>query len=222
MNPNGIALILSGFPRRSETFALNEAMALHRRGYLAAIFATKPGDGLPPQPGSDVLLDLLHPLPAGTPTAQADALIQHLQGRPIAGIHAYFAHTPTDVAMAVAQRLQVPYGFSMHAKDARKVTPLELNRRARRAACVVACNPDVAKAITDPQIHVDLLPHGVDLTHFQPQSFPSTTSTHLLAVGRLRKRKALTFFTSRSPTLLSFHAGDNRRWPRTQPPRPAP
>ena len=107
MNATGIALILSGFPRRSETFALNEARALHRRGLVTAIFATKPGDGLPPQPGSEALVEQVNLLPDGDPMAQADALIQTLGGRRIAGIHAYFAHKPTDVAMAVAKQLDV-------------------------------------------------------------------------------------------------------------------
>ena len=189
MNRAGLVLILSGFPRRSETFALHEAIALHRRGLLAAIFATKPGDGLPPQPGSEALLAYVQQLPVGNPALQAAALIQRLGGQPIAGVHGYFAHTPTDVAMAVAQQLGVPYGFSMHAKDARKVTPTELNRRARRAACVIACNRDVAQAITDPTVPIQLLPHGVDLARFQPQPLPSTLPLRLLAVGRLVEKK---------------------------------
>ncbi len=187
-----IVLILSGFPRRSETFALNEALALQRRGLVAAIFATKPGDGLPPQPGSEALLDQVRLLPAGNPIEQAAALLQQLQGQPsqpITGVHGYFAHTPAAVAMLVAQQLQVPYGFSMHAKDARKVTPTELNRRARGAACVIACNPDVAKAVTEPTVPVQLMPHGVDLERFPPQPLPAGFPLHLLAVGRLVEKK---------------------------------
>lgn len=189
MNRPGIALILSGFPRRSETFALNEAMALHRRGVATAIFATKPGDGLPPQPGSEMLMEHVRLLPPGEPAEQADALVDLLAGQPICGVHGYFAHTPTDVAMAVAKRLAIPYGFSMHAKDARKVTTAELNRRARGAAVVVACNPDVAKAVTDRTVRVDLLPHGVDLERFQPKPLPLGFPMHLLAVGRLVEKK---------------------------------
>ena len=60
-----LALVLSGFPRRSETFALNEALALEARGMLAAIFATKAGDGQAPQPGSERLLHRVHYLQEG-------------------------------------------------------------------------------------------------------------------------------------------------------------
>lgn len=38
----GLATVLSGFPRRSETFALAELPALEADGMAGAIFATKP------------------------------------------------------------------------------------------------------------------------------------------------------------------------------------
>ncbi|MEZ4861131.1 MAG: glycosyltransferase [Caldilineaceae bacterium] len=189
MKRPGIVLILSGFPRRSETFALQEALALYRRGLLTAIFATKSGDGLPPQPGCEELLAQVQLLPAGAVEEQAAVIVQRLIGEPVAGIHAYFAHTPTAVAMQVAQELGVPYGFSMHAKDARKVTPAELNRRARGAACVVACNPDVARAVTDPNAPIRMISHGVDLERFSPQPLPAEPPLRLLAVGRLVEKK---------------------------------
>lgn len=189
MKRSGIVLILSGFPRRSETFALQEALALHRRGLLAAIFATKAGDGLPPQPSSEELLPHVQLLPAADIETQAALIIKHVAGQAVAGVHGYFAHTPTAVAMRVAQQLGIPYGFSMHAKDARKVPPGELNRRARSAACVIACNPDVARAIDAPAAPLHILPHGVDLRCFRPQPLPAAPPLRLLAVGRLVEKK---------------------------------
>lgn len=203
MHPKKLVLILSGFPRRSETFALNEAIALRRRGLLTAIFATKAGDGLPPQPGSEKLLDVINYLPAGSAEVQADALLQQLAGTPVAAFHAYFAHQPTAVAMLAAAQLQVPYGFSMHAKDARKVTPEELNRRARHAACVIACNADVAKAVMDPAIPVYLLPHGVDTERFSPKPLNNHYPLRLLAVGRLVEKKGFEILL-RAVTNLPF------------------
>ncbi|WDT73546.1 MAG: hypothetical protein MPW14_24840 (plasmid) [Candidatus Manganitrophus sp.] len=41
MSRNRIVMVVSGFPRRSETFMLNELLALDERGLLGAIFATK-------------------------------------------------------------------------------------------------------------------------------------------------------------------------------------
>lgn len=189
MSRPGLALVLSGFPRRSETFAVNELLALAERGLLTAIFATKPGDGQALQPGVERLLPRLHYLPTGDVAEQATALIHHLQQHPVSGIHAYFAHQPAAVAERAAQHLQVPFGFSTHAKDARKVEPAELDRRARAAACVVACNPDVAEELTNAGGAVHLLPHGVDTTRFRPQPWPVPLPLRLLAVGRLVEKK---------------------------------
>ena len=52
-----LAVVMSGFPRRSETFALNELRALDAAGMLGYLASTKPGDPGPPQPGCDALLD---------------------------------------------------------------------------------------------------------------------------------------------------------------------
>jgi len=42
MKRGRIAVVVSGFPRLSETFAVNELLALAERDALAGIFATKP------------------------------------------------------------------------------------------------------------------------------------------------------------------------------------
>ena len=69
-------MITSGFPRRSETFAMNELLALERAGELEAVFATKPGDGAEPHPGSEPLLGRVQVLPPGGPAAQAEAVLE--------------------------------------------------------------------------------------------------------------------------------------------------
>ncbi|HYJ46918.1 MAG TPA: glycosyltransferase, partial [Pyrinomonadaceae bacterium] len=107
----------------------------------------------------------------------------------VCGVHGYFAHTPAEVARHAAARLGVPYGFSVHARDARKVAPTELAERARAAACVVACNGDVAEDILGGGAPVHLLPHGVDLKRFRPRPQPTGGPMRLLAVGRLVEKK---------------------------------
>jgi glycosyltransferase involved in cell wall biosynthesis len=185
----GIALVLSGFPRRSETFALNELLALEAHGLLAAIFATKPGDGLPPHPDYERLLNRVQLLPGSSAVEQAAALVKFLGDRPIAGIHAYFAHTPAEVAAHAAQQLGIPFGFSVHARDARKVTRPTLVERARQAACVIPCNLDVAEAFEGTGVAVQLIPHGVNTQRFYPQPLPPIKPLRLLAVGRLVEKK---------------------------------
>jgi glycosyltransferase involved in cell wall biosynthesis len=184
-----IAMVLSGFPRRSETFALNELWALERRGVLAAIFATKAGEPVATQPASKALLGRVQVLPKCEEWRQAEEVIRLLDGTRISGIHGYFAHGPAEVAERVSMQLGIPFGFSVHAKDARKVAPAILSARARRAACVVACNPDVASELQDSGAHVHLVPHGVDLERFTPQPFPNERALQLLAVGRLVEKK---------------------------------
>jgi glycosyltransferase involved in cell wall biosynthesis len=190
VSANQIAVIMSGFPRRSETFALNELLALESRGALAAVFATKPGDGAGLQPGCESLLGRARLLPAGSPSEQAAFVVESLGGRRVGGVHGYFAHTPAEVAAKAAALLGVPYGFSVHARDARKVAPDELAERAHGAACVVACNTDVARDIGRSGARVQLLPHGVDLRRFRPGPTPTPQEPlRLLAVGRLVEKK---------------------------------
>lgn len=189
MSRGRIAVVTSGFPRYSETFALGEMLALEERGALAAIFATKPGDGSNKQPGCERLMSRVRTLPEGTPAEQAAAVIDSLSGQGINGVHGYFAHLPAEVASIAAKRLGVPYGFSTHARDARKVAPDELARRAHNATCVIACNPDVAQEISQTGASVYLMPHGVDLCRFRPRTRPGQRPLRLLAVGRLVEKK---------------------------------
>jgi glycosyltransferase involved in cell wall biosynthesis len=178
-----LAVVTSGFPRRSETFVLNELLALDAHGLLGPIFATKPGDDSPLQPGAKRLLARLSVLPPVPPSAQARVVAQALARTGVAGIHAYFAHGPAEVAEAAAARVGVRFGFSVHAKDARKATALR--ERGRAAACVVACNGDVLRTFDGA---AELVPHGVDLRRFHVTPERETRFT-LLAVGRLVPKK---------------------------------
>lgn len=184
-----IVVITSGFPRRSETFALGEMLALDERRMLAGIFATKPGDGSSLQPGCEQLMSRVRVLPPGTPAQQAASVIDSLDGKPVSGVHGYFAHLPAEVAQAAATRLRVPFGFSAHARDARKVTADRMAERADKAACVIACNTDVAMEIGRNGSAVHLMPHGVDLERFRVRPLPPDQPLRLLAVGRLVEKK---------------------------------
>jgi len=182
-----VAVIVSGFPRHSETFALTELNALDRAGMLAAMFSTKPGEDGPCQPSAQPLLERVRLL-AGEPSTQAAEAARHLAGIRISGVHAYFAHTPSAVAADLARRLGVPFGFSVHARDARKIERHDLFDRARRAACVVACNSDVASELDGSGAAVTLVRHGVDLDQFRTRRSSGGTLT-MLAVGRLVEKK---------------------------------
>jgi glycosyltransferase involved in cell wall biosynthesis len=185
-----LAVVMSGFPRTSETFALGELVALHRAGMLVRVYATKPGDGAAPQPGVDEILPLVRLLPDGDAAEQAAALVADLADTRVDGVHGYFAHRPAEVAAHAASGLGVGYSFSVHALDARKVPAAELADRARAATGVVVCNTDVAQHVDVPGARVRLLSHGVDLERFRPDR-PAAGDGRLrvLAVGRLVEKK---------------------------------
>ena len=193
MNCAQIAVVVSGFPRLSETFAVNELLAFAKRDALVALFATKPGDGAQPQLGSERLSELLTVLPNDTADRQAAIVADALKNRHVKAVHGYFAHQPAEVAWLAAERLRVPSGFSVHAKDARKISSSELGIRAKRAACVVACNSDVAATIQKTGARAHLIPHGVDLERFKASPLPASGILKILAVGRLVEKKGFHF-----------------------------
>jgi glycosyltransferase involved in cell wall biosynthesis len=188
MSTPQIAVVMSGFPRRSETFATNELLALADRGALAGIFATKPGDGSA-SPGIEKLQKFVHRLPNGSESEQGKHLASALTSRGVTALHGYFAHIPAKVAQLAAETLRIPFGFSVHAKDARKVLPDQLRERVQRAACVIACNDDVAATIPHASGQVELVPHGVDGRRFTPTQLPVAKELRILAVGRLVEKK---------------------------------
>jgi glycosyltransferase involved in cell wall biosynthesis len=191
VSPDPIVMVTSGFPRVSETFALGELLALEAQGMLGAVFATKPGDGAPVQPGVADLPRPVQVLPPGSPAEQAAAMLERLGGRRVRAFHGYFAHQPAAVAQAAAAATGGRFGFSLHALDARKVPPAELTARARAARVVVACNRDAAEPVRQPGVPLRLIPHGVDLRRFRPRPSPAGDVLRLLAVGRLVPKKGL-------------------------------
>lgn len=197
--PPQIAVVVSGWPRLSESFALNELLALRDAGMLAAVFATKCGEADLRHPAVVALDNNVHHLGAGTAEQQAAEVVGILGGLQVAGVnvdgvHGYFAHRPAAVARAAAAVLGVKFGFSAHAKDPRKVEQLELADRARAASCVVVCNSDVAEQLHAVGADPTLVQHGVDTALFKPRLFRPQLRTNdgrveLLAVGRLVEKK---------------------------------
>jgi glycosyltransferase involved in cell wall biosynthesis len=185
-----VAVVTSGFPRLSETFALNELLALRQRGMLAGVFATKPGNWSHLQPHVARLRDVVTVLADGDVDRQADAVAERVSETAITAVHGYFAHHPAAVAAAASARLGVPYGFSAHALDVRKAGDDELARRAHRARGVVTCNRATAAVLAAVGVRATLLPHGVDTARFTPRGEPTATGPfRVLAVGRLVEKK---------------------------------
>ncbi len=188
-DPVRIAVVLSGWPRVSETFALNELLALRRAGMLGPVVALKAGEQGPPHPAVTQLAPLVEVLPPGKLAVQGAALAERLAGTDVAAVHGYFAHDPATVAATAAKFVGLPYGFSVHALDVRKVARAELARRAREAAVVISCNRQTSTEVAAAGATSRLVPHGVDLAAFPASVPPDADPVQLLAVGRLVEKK---------------------------------
>jgi glycosyltransferase involved in cell wall biosynthesis len=182
-------VVVSGWPRISEVFAVNELVALHRAGMLAAVFATKAGECGLRQPTGRELDALVHHLPDTDAAGQGAVVAERLAGTGVAAVHGYFAHRPAAVAMAAATRLGIRWGFSAHALDVRKVPREEMARLAAGASVVVCCNPDAAADLRAAGVRPALVRHGVDLTRFATDPPPGGGVVRLLAVGRFVEKK---------------------------------
>ena len=128
-------------------------------------------------------------LGAGTATKQAEEVATRVAGSGLSAMHGYFAHRPAEVAAGAARLLGVPYGFSVHALDARKVAPAELAARAAEASWVRACNGDVAATVAAAGVRPRLIPHGVDLDVFRATPPAPGARVEVLAVGRFVEKK---------------------------------
>jgi len=170
-------------------FALNELLAMKRVGMLAAVFALKAGEEGAPQPAAAELEPFVELIPPGDVWTQAATVAARLAGTDVAGVHGYFAHDPAAVAAETSALLGIPYGFSVHALDARKVAHADLVERAAKAAVVISCNRDAAAEVAAVGTTPLLVPHGVDLAAFAPSDPPCAEPVSLLAVGRLVEKK---------------------------------
>jgi len=117
-----------------------------------------------------------------------------LQAWGVDRIHAHFARWATAAAEVLSAWTGAPFGFTAHAYDL-FVSPVRLPEKLRHASWVVSCTAsgrdEVARAygaeLAD-RIHV--IRHGLDLGIWTPAPpRPTTTTLHVLAVGRLVRKK---------------------------------
>ena len=184
---------VSGWPRVSETFALNELLALHRAGHAgrASSPPSRASRGRR-QPGAAELEPLVDVLPAGDRRRAG-----RRSSRPAlagTGRPACTATSPTSPPRSpprAAERLGVPYGFSVHALDARKVDAGRAARPGPRGApssspATPTSPPTVAAAGAAPRLRPP---------RRRPRRVPRATAPpggrrcELLAVGRLVEKK---------------------------------
>ena len=179
-----IAVVVSGWPRLSETFALHDLVALRDAGVLAAVFATKPGDHRLCQPGIDGIDVTV--LPPGTATEQARTAAQVLAGRRVTGVHGYFAHQPAEVAAAMASASACRTGSAPTRSTSARWTRTIWRRGPavrRRSWRAMRRRRIAGRAGVSPA----LVGHGVDTERFRPPcrgTAPSRSAARRRPVGR--------------------------------------
>ncbi|HEX9370510.1 MAG TPA: glycosyltransferase [Roseiflexaceae bacterium] len=94
-------------------------------------------------------------------------------GRPIAHLHAHFAHDPALVALLAQMLTGISFSFTAHARDLVQIPPRALVERIERATVMLTCsgtNVDyVDEVVPEPlRAKVRLIHHGVNLDGFQP------------------------------------------------------
>lgn len=120
------------------------------------------------------------------------ALARRAQAKRIDHLHAHMAHVPTTIGMYAAMALGVPFSFTGHAADLfrdRSLLAVKL-RRAARAMCISRWHRRFYQGIT--AIAEDRLPVvrcGVDVQTWRSTATPATSTTDILAVGRLVPKK---------------------------------
>jgi glycosyltransferase involved in cell wall biosynthesis len=193
-------------------FALNELIALDRADMLGPVVALKNGESVGAQHPATAEIDrYVEVLPAGSVPSQAAVLADRIRAAGATAVHGYFAHDPAAVAAAAAKMCGLPYGFSVHALDARKVPRAELAHRAEQAALVVSCNPDAAAEVSATGVQPCLVRHGVDLNAFAPTEAPNRKPVTLLAVGRMVEKKGFSVLLdaiAKAPHVRLRIAGD--------------
>ncbi len=118
----------------------------------------------------------------------------------VSHLHAHFLHTPSSVARYAAHMRGLDWTASAHAVDVWTTPDWELTEKLEDCQWVVTCtslNQTHLKRLTRDPEKVQLLYHGLDLSHFpkpapRPQTRDGTDPENplrLLSVGRLVEKK---------------------------------
>ena len=133
---------------------------------------------------------------------QAGYLVNHgLARRPIAHLHAHFAHSPTSVAMFASLLSGLPFSFTAHAKDIYTSDPAQLREKLVKAAFTVTCTDYNRRYLQgigrNGATPIHRIYHGIDLRLFSdrtPRPMPDEPY-RILSIARLTAKKGL-------PTIL--------------------
>jgi len=123
-------------------------------------------------------------------------------------LHAHFAHGATHVALLTAMFLDLPFGFSAHARDIYTAKRSLLREKVAAARYVVTCTDANRSHLrelagSDHRDKVLLAYHGVNLTKFAPaHDVARAAPPGVLSVGRLVEKKGFPHLLRACRTLL--------------------
>jgi len=117
-----------------------------------------------------------------------------LQGQEFREIHAHFIDRAATLALVMSRLLGRPYSLSIHAAEDIFVHPVLLDEKIDAARHIATCtmfNKNYIEELVGRNLNgkISHLPHGLDITKYQPNGHGSTEPTFILAVGQLAERK---------------------------------
>ena len=112
-------------------------------------------------------------------------------------IHAHFIDRAATLALVASRLLGKPYSMSIHAAEDIFVHPVLLDEKigeARRAVTCTEFNKTHIESLVGHSLteKVTYIPHGLDLTKYQPNGHTPGDQPLILAVGQLAERKGFT------------------------------
>ncbi len=194
MTPH-VCYIVKRFPRLSQTFVLNELLALERQGLRLTVISLRRSDEA--HSGyAELAAPVLYLDGQGTPEAEAAQIAPLVSARGVTHIHAHFATRAATVASLVSAATGVPFSFTAHAHDIfhAGVDRSALAATMARAASVVTVSEynrrylEGLLAAEGRTGRVLRLYNGVDLSRLCPTAGPRRPGL-IVGVGRLIAKK---------------------------------
>jgi colanic acid/amylovoran biosynthesis glycosyltransferase len=192
-----VAYILKTWPRLSQTFIVNEILAHERAGLAVEIHALRRPKAEDAQADVGRVRAPVHYVDAEGPPA-IDRLVAALareRASPVRHLHAHFGNSAAEAARLAAQRLDLPWSFTAHARDIfhESVDPAALGRRIRAASKVVTVSDfnlrHLQQAYPDCAVRFARIYNGLDLDRLRLREQAPAGAPLLLAVGRLVEKK---------------------------------
>jgi colanic acid/amylovoran biosynthesis glycosyltransferase len=192
-----VCYIVKRFPRLSQTFVLNELLALERQGVRLTVISLRRSDE-----AHSGYAELAAPVlylgeqGARTPAVEAAQIAPLLLARGVTHIHAHFATRAATVASLASAATGVPFSFTAHAHDIfhAGVDCSALAATMARAATVVTVSEynrrylEGLLAAEGRTGRVLRLYNGVDLSRLRPAAGPRRPGL-IVGVGRLIAKK---------------------------------